>query len=284
VTSLDVNDTLARLSRYVFTVIFAGKRLFHAELDLSLRVHPANSIHLIIGGKGRYTINRTSLEAKPGALFFFTPGMLFEWESTMKDPLEFYSVRFDYAEAYRKEGGWHFRSHPLDEFPFSGLYSVRDTLGIANSFEHLFRLSRKIDHRSTILRNMAFQELLLHIAQDILNGQMPSDSGAIIEASVEYMMQHYREKLNLDQLARQAGWSTGHYCKIFRNFTGYSPTEYLIRLRITRAKELLEFQHYKLKDIAASVGYEDEFYFSRLFKKTTGVSPKDFAKRRPLKH
>jgi YesN/AraC family two-component response regulator len=152
-------------------------------------------------------------------------------------------------------------------------------LGIANSFDQLFRLSQKIDQRSTIHRNIAFQELLHRIVQDILNSQMPADSDAMIEASVDYMMQHYPEKLNLDQLARQAGWSTGHYCKIFRNVTGYSPTEYLIRLRITRAKELLEFQHYKLKDIAASVGYEDEFYFSRIFKKTTGVSPKEYAKR-----
>jgi AraC-like DNA-binding protein/mannose-6-phosphate isomerase-like protein (cupin superfamily) len=279
VVKLDLNDLVARLNRYVYSPISVGHQTYHTQMNMALRVHPAHSVHLIVGGWGRYVMNHRSLEAKPGSIFFFVPGMLFEWESSLSDPLEFYNIRFDYAEAYRSDGEWRLHAPPTEPFPFSGQYPMRNTVRVANLFEHIFRMSRKVDPFTVMNRNIAFQQLLLFIAEDILSGQTPHDGGTMIESSIEYMMRHFHEELRLESLADQAGWSVGHYCKMFKKITGYSPKDYIIRLRIDRAKELLEFQQYRLKEIAASVGYDDEFYFSRIFKKITGVSPSEYVRR-----
>jgi YesN/AraC family two-component response regulator len=58
---------------------------------------------------------------------------------------------------------------------------------------------------------------------------------------------------------------------------GYSPIEYLTHLRIDRAKELLAHSDIRIKEVSQSVGYEDELYFSRIFKKIAGVSPTQFS-------
>jgi AraC-like DNA-binding protein len=248
-------------------------------MHMALRVHPAHSVHLIVKGWGRYIMNHVSLDTKPGSLFFFVPGMLFEWESSLEDPLEFYNIRFDLAEAYKQEDAWRLQSQPSEPFPLSGRYSVRNSIRTANLFEHLFQLSRKVDPFTVMSREIGFRQLLLAIAEDLRTEQTPSDSGEAVETSVQYMTRHFHEELRLESLADLAGWSVGHYCKMFKKITGYSPKDYIIRLRIDRAKELLEFQQYRLKEIAASVGYDDEFYFSRIFKKITGVSPSDYVRR-----
>ena len=63
---------------------------------------------------------------------------------------------------------------------------------------------------------------------------------------------------------------------VFKDITGYSPNQYLIKIRIDRAKQLLSDENLSVKETAEIVGYTDINYFSRLFKKSTGVSPKGF--------
>jgi AraC-like DNA-binding protein len=95
---------------------------------------------------------------------------------------------------------------------------------------------------------------------------------------MEYIQAHFTEKLTVDMLANIAGVSTRSYAKLFKMLSGYNPMEFIIHLRINRSKELMEIPGRRLKDIAQSVGYQDEFYFSRIFKKFTGIPPKQYMK------
>lgn len=105
-----------------------------------------------------------------------------------------------------------------------------------------------------------------------------------IEHTIDYMVNHYHKPLTLQDLAQIAGLSVSHYSRLFKRYAGYSPIDYLTHLRMDRAKELLVLSDYKLKGIAKSVGYNDEFYFSRMFKKVVGMSPSEFAKKNRYKH
>jgi YesN/AraC family two-component response regulator len=87
------------------------------------------------------------------------------------------------------------------------------------------------------------------------------------------MKEHYSEAISLESLSKSAYLSPVYLSKIFKEETGDSPINYLINMRLNKAKELLEEGDLSIKTIAKSVGYNDAYYFSKLFKKHFGVSP-----------
>jgi AraC-like DNA-binding protein len=97
-----------------------------------------------------------------------------------------------------------------------------------------------------------------------------------IEVSLAHMRQHLNEPLRVSQLSALAGVSVSHFFALFRCATGRAPNDFLIRLRITRACELLQFRNLSIKQVADFLGYDDQFYFSRLFKSVTGMAPRQY--------
>lgn len=99
-----------------------------------------------------------------------------------------------------------------------------------------------------------------------------------IVKSVLYITEHYMQNHSLDKLAQQAGLSIPHYVALFRKQTGTSPMRHLTRVRLRHACELLDQTALNIAEIARRVGYEDSFYFSRVFNKNTGISPTAYRK------
>jgi len=148
---------------------------------------------------------------------------------------------------------------------------------IINLFEQLHYLWQRRGNMVAMRRKILFYELLLAIAHDFRSRHVAGNTTLAIEHTIEHMVNHYSEDLNLLDLAAMAGISPSHYSRLFKKYSGYSPIDYLAHLRMDRAKELLSLSDYRLKAISQSVGYSDEFYFSRLFKKIVGMSPTSYA-------
>ncbi|MEC0092279.1 helix-turn-helix domain-containing protein [Paenibacillus macquariensis] len=94
----------------------------------------------------------------------------------------------------------------------------------------------------------------------------------------EYMNQCYNEPLSIRQLAEMADISPKYFGDLFKRTFGMSAMNYLTYIRINHAKRYLTESDELLRDIALKVGYSDEFYFSRIFKKEVGVPPSDYNK------
>jgi len=94
--------------------------------------------------------------------------------------------------------------------------------------------------------------------------------------TIAYMKEHLEQPLRLSRLAALANLSASHYSALFREQTGYSPIDYLIRLRMHRACQWLDTTDLPVKEIALRVGYEDQLYFSRLFRQVNDVAPTDY--------
>ncbi len=90
------------------------------------------------------------------------------------------------------------------------------------------------------------------------------------------MKQHLEKPLRLSTLATLANLSPSHYTALFKHHTGYAPIDYFIRLRMHYAGQLLDTTNLPIKKIAASLGYDDQFYFSRMFKAVNEASPTEY--------
>ncbi len=101
-----------------------------------------------------------------------------------------------------------------------------------------------------------------------------------IYKSVQYLLEHYTEKVTLDDVSNKVFLSPAYFSKIFKEEMNVSFKNYLNGLRIDKSKSLLENTDIQLIEIAGLVGYEDQSYFSKVFKKLTGVSPGKYRDRR----
>jgi len=97
-----------------------------------------------------------------------------------------------------------------------------------------------------------------------------------IERCLIFMLQHLDERLAISALSAHAGLSPSYFYTLFKEITGFSPGDFLIRARMQRAGELLREPSLKVKEVAALLGYRDQFYFSRQFKAVTRLTPSQY--------
>jgi transcriptional regulator GlxA family with amidase domain len=97
-----------------------------------------------------------------------------------------------------------------------------------------------------------------------------------IEQSVAYMTQHLNQPLQVATLAARVSISPSHFFALFKRRIGLAPMDYFTRLRMERACRLLEATSLSVKEVAAELGYEDPFYFSRVFKSVNQLAPSDY--------
>lgn len=104
-------------------------------------------------------------------------------------------------------------------------------------------------------------------------------SEAIVQLVQHYLRENFTRDVSLEEIARHYNFTSSYLSKIFIKHTGESPLKYVIALRINEAKYLLAHQRsLSVKEVGERVGYDDQFYFSRIFKQVTGMTPKEFQK------
>lgn len=111
---------------------------------------------------------------------------------------------------------------------------------------------------------------------DILQNLKERQYGAVISGVISYIDLHYRERITLDYAASLAGVNSSYFSRLFKRHAGCGFVEYLTYRRIEAAKVMLKEESAKLADISERSGFEDVSYFSKVFKKKTGVSPSEF--------
>lgn len=91
-----------------------------------------------------------------------------------------------------------------------------------------------------------------------------------------YMDKHYKEPIQISDLAQLSGMSISVFYRQFKNYFGVTPLQYITNKKVDEAKKLLLSTPLKIYDISYTVGYTDSYYFSRIFKRTVGISPQQF--------
>lgn len=122
------------------------------------------------------------------------------------------------------------------------------------------------------------QQLLILIHRQL--GQKPREKNQPlmeeIDSAVRYFHEHYHKSISIEEYAAAHHMSVSWFIRNFKAYTGSTPAQYILSLRISNAQTLLDSTNYNVTEIAAIVGYDNPLYFSRLFKKQSGMSPSEF--------
>jgi len=124
---------------------------------------------------------------------------------------------------------------------------------------------------------------LLYSAQQAQPAQDAQNTNAI-ESAITRIQNEFASNLNMKLLARELGVSYSWFRHTFTAHTGLSPHQYLLEFRIVRARNLLAESEFSIKEIATQTGFEDEFYFSRLFRQKLNLSPTQWRNRNRHHH
>ncbi|WP_338553479.1 helix-turn-helix domain-containing protein [Paenibacillus sp. KS-LC4] len=224
-------------------------------------------ILIVTGGTGTLSVNGERHTLELGACFIFGPGTRLELTACGYEDeeagLSFYSVAFDGIGAEPK----------LVSFPCLGEVSCKPFSHCISELQALYDKREAEDELEAFRQDIRFQQLLLFIMQQNLPQRTESSMRRAIELSIAHIQQNYREELTVDKLADHAGMVRWRYSRLFKELTGEIPLHYLNGVRVERAKKLLASTDDRLFNIAQSVGYSNEYYFSRRFKQSVGLTP-----------
>lgn len=123
---------------------------------------------------------------------------------------------------------------------------------------------------------------LCYLLQDVVESFMSAmfnqlDKGnSYIRRALGYMAEHYSQPLTLEAVASEAGLSVSYFSSLFHQVVGVSFREHLCRIRVEESKQLLSSTGYSLTDIALAVGFSDQSYFCKVFKRIVGMTPGKF--------
>lgn len=123
---------------------------------------------------------------------------------------------------------------------------------------------------------------LLHEVVKMVSEKRNISSRHFVDESIKYMKTHYAEEISLEAIASKFFLNQAYFSRLFKQYTGNTFTDYLIELRMEKAKELLSQGKYKVYEVSQLVGYRSEKYFFRIFKQYTGCSPTEYYRGKKL--
>ncbi len=103
-------------------------------------------------------------------------------------------------------------------------------------------------------------------------------AGLLVSQAKEFMAGRLGQSIQMEELASELNTSYSQFRKLFKQSTGFSPGQYFIQLKVERAKQLLQNDRLRIKEVAYALGFECCFYFSKLFKEKAGMSPESYRK------
>lgn len=175
----------------------------------------------------------------------------------------------------------HFKGEDVSYYPLEEMKTVHfQSEFVTNRMMYLFELLFQSLEQTYSLGNFIFisKILALVLAETYIKENQECLTSQSIHVSniVRYMNEHLSENLTLDGLAEKFALSKSYLNAIFHKYTKMSPIDLYISLKMTLACKMIKETDMYIYEVAQAVGYKDQYYFSRIFKKYVGVSPKEY--------
>lgn len=227
-------------------------------------------------GEGTIQLEKKKIVLQAGQVFVLPAGMPHSYAASKHNPWTIHWFHLygagaaDVAAVVMGEAAGRIQaaSIPYSEARIKLFQKIADTFKKGYSTSNL------------LFANLSLSSFLSSFASpdNFMPAHKPTVADPVLLA-IDYMQQHLHHPVTLDNLARAVNLSVSFFCRKFKHDTGYAPIEYYNHLRMQKACQLLHFSSLRINEVAAQIGIDDPFYFSRLFKKQLGVSPLDYRRK-----
>ncbi|KDN55594.1 hypothetical protein FEM21_11960 [Flavobacterium seoulense] len=219
-------------------------------------------------GEGWIKINGKTIQLQPNSAFIIPQNTPHKYGSSLNDPWSIYWIHFsgNYAATLYNRFSTNANEAVKIAFDESRIKLLNEIIKLLENnlsdekieFIH-FRLI-------TFLSSLCYSNTLDNTIEDKISD------------SISFMKANLNQTLSIEALANQAFYSVSRYSELFKQKTGSSPIQYFIQLKIHKSCEYLNFTNLNIKEICKEVGFDDPYYFSRMFKKQMGLSPMQYKK------
>ncbi len=215
----------------------------------------------VTSGEMDAVVNGEAHRLGAGDLALYPPETAYRYAKVGDEPVVYYWVHFtgSAAEAFLTGSG----------FSTAGVWHVGLCEGMLRAMGRMFDNMSLGDRGSDV---MGQSQLLRLLAEAQLQLKRSRTDSPRVQNALRFIHQSYREDIKVEQLARLEHLSVSRFSTLFRETTGMAPMNYVIRVRIENACELLSGTDLSVRQVAQLVGYDDPHYFSRHFRELVGVT------------
>lgn len=229
-------------------------------------------------GKARIRIDGTAYAAESDFVCHAGRGASLEIEP-LEEPFEYYRIEYVAVEAQPGSGQPSPLRRSVESLRLHYGFAPRNPVPLRMNAEQMHRMRSHAGTLQWLQAKALFHQFVYETLRELLERERGTEATDLVQSAVRYIGEHYAEPVTLDSLAFVLGCTGRQLQRQFKDTLLIGPIEYLIRLRLSKAKTLLGQMDVPLKQIAEAVGYADSYHFSRLFKKHEGVSPGRYRER-----
>ena len=253
-----------------YSVVRGGHLRAGYEHRIQRETYPGHELILCIGGRGWVQVNGKRHEVVGDELVWVNCHHPHAYGAITNEPWELYWIRVEGRPLEKVAKLLEIRSQPV----------IRsfDARQATQEFERVFLYmtgnrpsdAALVNAAVTALIALAFEARLSDL--DIIRPELPMP----VQKALEKMRLYFHTPIRVIELAQLAGMSESHFSRQFKTAIGTSPIDWLRRERINQAKHRLIESEDAIKEVARQVGYSDQFFFSKDFKKMTKLTPTQF--------
>jgi AraC-like DNA-binding protein len=251
-------------------IVCGGREKCAPDFKINRSNYPFYFIKYTIKGKGAVTFDSTTFPLQPGTLSGFCAGVAHRYESDPLHPMEHIFVTFLGSEAKDLMNKSGFRK--------GGAFVVHDPAEMISLLDAILHAGMVKQSFSQTICCHYLRILLLKLASSEWSLKTHALSFTTFNKCKNYIDRHFSENILMSDVAELCDINVKYMASLFKKYSDTTPHEYLMKIKLNKAANMLLNTSLNIKKIAGLIGLIDQYHFSRNFKRYYGLSPKHYRK------